>query len=179
MRLPSRTQLKPLLAAFALLGWLAIAAWRGGFGQGIGPARQTLVTLEVLDGDTYRTPQGELIRLLGADTPERAAPWFEGAQEPWASRATDFARAKIQGANRVELLTLGERDAHGRLLAHVCVDGEPLAVLLVEAGLAYPTIPHYGDSGFPEVARSIEARARRPPFQQPWRWRQLHRQSTR
>ena len=133
------------------------------------------MSLEVLDGDTYRLPGGDLVRLLSVDTPERGAPWFEGDQEPWASRASDFAQARIARAARLELLTLDERDAHGRLLAHVLVDGEPLAALLAEAGLAAPTVGRFGDGGFPEHARTVLRRARAPAFEPPWRWRRRHR----
>jgi endonuclease YncB( thermonuclease family) len=173
----ARSLPRPLLLVGGILAWLVVAAWRGGFAQRVAFERRTVVSLEVLDGDTYRIPGGERIRLLGVDTPERSAPWFRGAQEPWASQATEFARARIRAADRVEVLTHGEHDAHGRLLAHVCLDGDPLAALLVEAGLAYPTLARYGDSGFPELGRAIEARARPPAFEPPWRWRRLHRQS--
>jgi len=55
------------------------------------------------------------------------------------------------------------------------VDGEPLAALLVEAGLAYPTVERFGDGGFPELAEEVQARARPPGFEDPWRWRRRHR----
>lgn len=155
--------------------WLALAAWRGNFGQLARPRLEVLAGLEVLDGDTYRLPGGDVVRLLSVDTPERAAPWFDGDQEPWASRASEFARQRIAGAERLELLTLDDRDAHGRLLAHVLVDGEPLAALLAEAGLGAPTLSRYGDGGFPEHARAVEGRARPLSCELPWRWRRRHR----
>lgn len=170
------TRLKRALPVLLLASlWLALAAWRGNFGELTRPRLEALPTLEVLDGDTYRLPGGDLVRLLSVDTPERAAPWFDGDQEPWASRASEFARERIAGAERLELLTLGDRDLHGRLLAHVLVDGEPLAALLAEAGLAAPTLSRYGDGGFPEQARDVAGRSRPLAFELPWRWRRKHR----
>lgn len=165
------------LALLTLLAWLGLAARRGGYGRpapGRSERRVQAQAIEVLDGDTFRV-EGEVVRLLGADTPERSAPWFSGDQEPWASRASDFARARIDGARRVTLLSRGERDARGRLLAHILLDGEPLAGLLVAAGLAFPTAARYGDGGFPDESRRVPALAEPPPFLAPWTWRRRHR----
>jgi endonuclease YncB( thermonuclease family) len=173
--------------------WLTLAARRGGWPPP--PSRAPLAPVStarpaarpdprtpravrggvfVLDGDTLRI-EGQDVRLLGADTPERAAPWFEGAQEPWASRATAWTRGALSGARCVEWLPVGA-DERGRTLGHVWVDGRPLAALLVEAGLAYETVSRFGDGGRPDVARAITSvRRRRLDFEPPWRWRQRHR----
>jgi endonuclease YncB( thermonuclease family) len=166
---------RALFLLLLALCWLALAAWRGSFAQVPPPRSERIEGLEVLDGDTYRLPRGGLVRLLAVDTPERAAPWFEGDQEPWASRASEFARDKLRGAARVELLTRGQRDSHGRLLAHVLVDGDSLAALLAEAGLAAPTLNRFGDGGFPLQARAVQRRARSLAFEAPWRWRRRQR----
>lgn len=175
MRNPLRLALRASLILAVASLWLALAARQGGFGGPEGPRRERVPRLEVVDGDTYRLASGEAVRLLSVDTPERAAPWFEGDQEPWASRASDFARGRLAAASRIELLTYGHRDARGRLLAHVLVDGEPLAALLAEAGLAAPTLARFGDGGFPEQARAVAHRARPPQFELPWRWRRRQR----
>lgn len=172
----ARLQRALILSALSA-GWLLIAAQRGRYAEAPRPRREQGVRLEVLDGDTYRLPSGGLVRLLGVDTPERPAPWFEGDQEPWASLASEFVRAKLAGASQVELRTHDARDERGRLLAHVMIDGEPLAALLAEAGLAAPTLDRYGDGGFPELARAIEQRARPPSFELPWRWRRRQRRA--
>lgn len=165
------------LPLVALLAWLSLAARRGGYGSPApGPTERQVraEAVDVLDGDTFRV-EGEVVRLLGADTPERPAPWFRGDQEPWASRASDLARARIDGAQRVTLLSRGERDARGRLLAHLLLDGEPLAAHLVAAGLAFPTAARYGDGGFPEQAQRVPVLKEPPPFLAPWTWRRRHR----
>ena len=169
------------------LAWVALAAWRGGYFRDDLPASSSapLVSphvervvsarsLEVVDGDTFLL-EGRELRLLGADTPEKGAPWFRGDQEPWASRAADFARDRLARAREVRLCTRGRRDPYERELAHLLVDGEPLAALLVEAGLAYPTVERFGEGGFPHLAAQVVARARPPVFEEPWRWRKRHR----
>jgi len=178
----------PVLAlALVCAVWLTLAARRGGWPPpppvrtarpATAPATRTLRAVQggvfVLDGDTLRI-EGQDVRLLGADTPERAAPWFDGAQEPWASRATAWTRGALSGARCVDWLPVGT-DERGRTLGHVWVDGRPLAALLVEAGLAYETVSRFGDGGRPDVARAITSvRRRRLDFEPPWRWRQKHR----
>lgn len=176
-------RLRPALFGFAFAGWVALAAWRGGCFEPPRPppAERWSVApeeVEVLDGDTYRV-RGRRVRLLGADTPERAAPWFRGDQEPWGSRAAARVRRALDGGRRVTLLTRGRVDARERLLAHLVVDGEPLAALLVREGLACPTLVRFGDGGFPVEAARVEAAAQSRrgalPFRTPWRWRREHR----
>jgi endonuclease YncB( thermonuclease family) len=177
--MPRRSALRLAVLATCALSWVAVAAWRGGYGiTPPAPLTDRVLAprdLQVLDGDTYRI-DGRDMRLLGADTPEKGAPWFRGDQEPWATRATDFARARLRAASRIELRTHGKTDTFGRTLAHVLIDGEPLAALLVEEGLAYPTVKRFGEGGFPRLAAEIVRRARPAPFPPPWEWRREHRQ---
>jgi len=168
-------------ALVAAAGWALLGAGRGGAGPagsaGLdGPRRESFRPDEVVvvDGDTLLV-RGRELRFLGVDTPERGAPWFEGDQEPWASRASGLVRGALDRAGAVVVLSRGARDAYGRELVHVLAGEEPLALLLVEAGLAYPTVDRYGDGGFPELAARIRARARQPRFEPPWRWRRAHR----
>ena len=172
-------RLRPLLVGLLATLLLGSAALRGGYGPTAyppGPRREVVAPedLVVLDGDTFRLGSRTL-RLLGADTPESAAPWFDGDQEPWASLATERVRLELARARRVELVGLGIRGVYERELVHVVVDGRPLAAILVEAGLAYPTVRRYGDLGFPDYALEIVRVARPPPFEPPWRWRSAHR----
>lgn len=161
--------------------WVGLAAGRGGAfdpprapSAGPGARRIEPAQVVVLDGDTYRV-HGREVRLLGVDTPECAAPWFSGDQEPWAGRAAAFARERIARAGRAVLLSWGRRDRFERELVHLVLDGEPLAVALAEAGLAFPTVDRFGDGGFPGIAAQVRERAAACPFQEPWRWRRTHR----
>lgn len=176
-----RSLARALLVPLLLLSWLLLAGGRGGyFGPasppGATPRRRTLQAHEVrvLDGDTFLV-RGELVRLLGADCPEKGAAWFRGDQEPWAGRAQAFSAEALRRAGRIELLKAPAGDERGRALAHLLLDGEPLAALLVEAGLAWPTVSRFGDGGYPQLAAEVLRRARRPEFEPPWRWRRAHR----
>lgn len=127
------------------------------------------------DGDTLRVG-GRSYRLLGYDTPEKSSGAFRGNQEPHASRATDYARNLLYGAEELAL-HVGETDRYNRTLAHAFLDGQSLAVLMVEAEQAYETIRVFGSGGFYELGGEIieAARGRDPDFQAPYRWRQAHK----
>jgi micrococcal nuclease len=133
--------------------------------------------LEVQDGDTVfyrRVP----MRFLGVDTPELKNPelgFYD--DQPYGRKAKEYTRAELRGAKRVTYLS-GGRDRYDRLLVHVFVDGYPLSLKIVEAGLGYETVSFYGDNGFPEISGRILAAARENPdlpFENPYLWRMKHR----
>ena len=133
--------------------------------------------IRVVDGDTFHA--GELtIRILGIDTPEVAHRGQRGDKgQPYGEQASSLTRKLLSESVTVEYLPAG-RDRYGRLLAHVFVDGELLGVKLIEASLAYETVSHYGDNGFPDLAREFEKASQRSPtpqFVEPYRWRKLQR----
>jgi len=67
--------------------------------------------LRVIDGDTIELAGGEIVRLIGVDTPETG--------EPGAGEATRFVRERVEGLT-VWLEADGrDRDAHGRLRRYV------------------------------------------------------------
>jgi len=133
--------------------------------------------LEVEDGDTIFY-QGTAMRFLGVDTPEVRAPEFGFyIDQPYGREAKEFTRMELRKAKRVTYVSDG-LDYYGRLLVHIFVDGYPLSLKIIEAGLGYETVSVYGDSGFPEVARRIlEASRLHPelPFENPYLWRKKHR----
>jgi len=116
--------------------------------------------------------------VLGIDTPEIAHPdlgTFE--DQPYGIAASESTRAWMTRARILEIVP-GGRDMYDRKLAHVFIDGELLACRLVRQGLAYETVSHYGDSGFPDLAQEILDTARsspKPQFEPPYRWKQKHR----
>ena len=140
------------------------------------PSRSGIPVSEIhfLDGDTFRY-HGETVRLLGCDTAECDSSYHHGNQEPWGSRGTEFARKVTQGAVRRTVEYAPINDKYGRRLAHLVLDGVPLAVLLVREGLAYESISRYGDNGFAEYAKMILDAAKKPEFEDPWQWRRNHR----
>ena len=145
--------------------------------------RETLRTVKIEksairpdDGDTFFY-RDLTIRILGIDTPEiihEEHGIFE--DQLYGRAAAAFTDRALKNANIVEYLAF-QPDKYGRLLAHVFVDNQLLAVLLIRAGLAYETVSHYGDNGFPELAEEILNAARqspRPCFEEPYRWRRKH-----
>jgi endonuclease YncB( thermonuclease family) len=129
------------------------------------------------DGDTFDW-KGKPIRVLGIDTPEIAHPGqgtFE--DQPGGVAAAESTQAWMSRARILEIVTDG-RDMYDRRLAHVFVDGELLACRLLRHALAYETVSHYGDNGFPDLAQEILDTARsspKPEFEPPYRWKQKHR----
>ncbi|MBN1825174.1 MAG: thermonuclease family protein [Candidatus Eisenbacteria bacterium] len=129
------------------------------------------------DGDTITF--GDItIRVLGIDTPEIAHPEHGFHEDqPYGREAAARAEELIRAAKRVTYLPY-QNDHYGRLLAHLFIDGDLLGVTLIEEGLAYETVSHYGDNGFPEIAAALLAAAERAPeprFIPPHEWRQEHR----
>ena len=166
-----------VVAGVLFLAWTCLAAGRGGyFDDVLEPATERLSRAEVvvLDGDTILVG-GVKVRLLGVDTPECGAPWFEGDQEPWAGQARDLLVELLASGGEITLQSWGSTDVYDRRLAHLFVAGESVSLRLVQAGLAYPTVQRYGDQGFPELAAQLLQHAKRPTFQVPWRWRREHR----
>jgi len=160
-----------------LIGRLGATFWAEGV------RRQALRTVKIEksairpdDGDTFFY-RDLTIRILGIDTPEiihEEHGIFE--DQPYGPAAAAFTDRALKNAEVVEYLAF-QPDIYGRLLAHVFVDKQLLAVLLIRAGLAYETVSHYGDNGFPELAEEILNAARqspRPCFEEPYRWRRKH-----
>jgi endonuclease YncB( thermonuclease family) len=176
--------LAPAVAA-ALASVAAPGCSRDGSGAGQKPAyrgtvRVQIAQIEFDDGDTFDV-DGKPIRVLGIDTPEIAEPdvgIFE--DQPYGRAAAESTRAWITRARVIELARDG-RDIYDRRLAHVFVDGELLGVKLLEHGLAYENVSHFGDNGFPDLADRILRAAEagpKPPFEPPHRWRKKHQKAT-
>lgn len=130
------------------------------------------------DGDTFET-KGETIRVLGIDTPEIAHPRL-GVHEgqPYGDVAAESTRVWMMRARLLEIVPDG-RDMYGRRLAHVFVDGELLSVRLLRHGLAYETVTHFGDNGFPDLAQQIldtSLASPKPPFEEPYKWKRRQRE---
>ncbi|MEJ2720047.1 MAG: thermonuclease family protein [bacterium] len=133
--------------------------------------------IEFDDGDTFFVNR-EPIRLLGVDTPEIAHPGLGILQgQPFGDAAAESTRVWLEGASVIEYVPDG-KDRYNRRLAHIFIDGELLACRLLRRGLAYETVSHYGDSGFPDLAQRILDAARsspKPQFEQPYKWKAKQR----
>jgi endonuclease YncB( thermonuclease family) len=132
--------------------------------------------IEFDDGDTF-SYAGTVIRFLGIDCPEIKHPDV-GIREdqPFGRAAAESTYAIVLRAKTAEYVLDGD-DYYGRKLGHIFVDGRLLSVMLIERGLAYETVSHYGDNGFPDLAQTIldaSLKAPKPQFENPYRWRRKH-----
>lgn len=98
------------------------------YGLGKAETREVRVT-QVIDGDTIIIRNGESVRIVGIDTPER--------EEPFYSEARDLQQEKVLGKIiRLHACEKEPRDRYGRLLAFVEVGGEDVGIELLLDGLA-------------------------------------------
>ena len=82
----------------------------------------------VVDGDTVKLTNGESVRLVGIDTPERGECGFDESK---------VALERLIRGRRVQLRMSDEdRDGYGRLLRYVDVAGMDTGLRLIRAGLA-------------------------------------------
>ncbi|MBC7543054.1 MAG: thermonuclease family protein [Candidatus Sericytochromatia bacterium] len=97
--------------------------------------------IRVSDGDTIAVqvpgqPKPEKIRLLGIDCPEVAHSAKDPGQEPWGTRAADFAKTLMLNKQvRIET-DVQTRDKYGRMLGYVFVGKTFVNLELVKAGHA-------------------------------------------
>ena len=82
----------------------------------------------VIDGDTVVLANGDRVRYIGMDTPERGEPFFD--------EATEYNRRLVEG-RRVQLVEdESETDRFGRLLRYVFAGDILVNAELVREGLA-------------------------------------------
>ena len=100
--------------------------------------------VSVYDGDTFRCDIDEWpaiigdnigVRIAGIDTPELTDKRLE--VKVLAMRAKKFTDKTLRTAGVIELKNL-ERGKYFRIVADVYVDGQSLAAMLIDAGLAIP-----------------------------------------
>jgi len=108
------------------------------------------VVQTVIDGDTLRLENGERVRLIGINAPERGQPYYEEATA---------ALTELTLGQRVRLeRDVSERDQYDRRLAYVYVGGVMANEELVARGLAkaYPFAP---DTSKEDIFRRAELAA--------------------
>jgi len=82
----------------------------------------------VIDGDTFILSNGEHVRLIGMNTPERGQRGYENATEALVSL--------LDNRKIVLEKDVSERDKYSRLLRYVYADGEFVNEALVKRGYA-------------------------------------------
>lgn len=158
----------PLLVAVAIIAlvFVLVRVFGSGATNG-GPYNQaqpgeprgdgrTLVVTHVVDGDTVDLDNGETVRLVGIDTPERGECGYDEAR----SALVDLVEGKR--------ITLGpsdeNRDRYDRLLRYVDVGEVDAGLRLIEQGLAiarYDSRDGYGRH--PREDRYVRADEDTPP----------------
>ena len=95
--------------------------------------------LDVIDGDTIKLSNGELVRYIGIDTPEiriKQGGEFVYSPQPLSLEAKDFNVKLVQGKYvRVEF-DVEKKDIYGRLLGYCFVDGVLVNSELIKNGYA-------------------------------------------
>ncbi len=101
----------------------------------------------VVDGDTVKVDSEpdlprELavlsVRVRGVDTPETGHRAKCEAERQAGQTASDFARRRVEAAERVVVRNPQWGKWGGRVIAELMLDGEPLAGMLIAAGLGRP-----------------------------------------
>ncbi len=120
------------------------------------PPPDEAVVIRVYDGDTVTIATGDPVRLRWVNTPELRP------LQAFAEEARDLA-ASFVGGKLVQLSYADpNRDAYGRLIADVIIDGVSLEEKLLEAGYAHimliPPIEDDLDHLFEAQARAREQR---------------------
>lgn len=113
-------------------------------------AARTYLVTRVVDGDTVELGNGESVRVVGIDTPERGECGYEAA--------TAHMRRLVQGKQ----VRLGESDEdadrYGRLLRYVNVENRDAGLAQIKAGLAIARYDSRDGYGFhPREPRYIRA----------------------
>jgi len=99
-------------------------------------APYTAIVKQVLDGDTLILNNGEHVRLLGINTPERGKK--QAPDQPLADAAFKRLRSLVQGRGVKLRPGVEPRDRHGRLLATVqAPDGMDVSQMLLSEGLGW------------------------------------------
>ena len=119
----------------------------------IGPEPQVMQGLTValvLDGDTVDLTNGERLRLLGIDTPERGEPFYDDAR---------LLLIRLALGRPARVVTAGrERDKYGRLLGYLYIDDTLLVnKALLDSGLAYLYLFGDTDDGQPITEVLLDA----------------------
>ncbi len=118
-----------------------------------GPPPATATVVNVYDGDTLTLSTGDRVRVRNVNTPELKP------AEAYGIDARDATRSLVDG--KVVTLSYGSttRDGYGRLLASVSVDGQDLALFLLERGFGHLyVIPPIEQDLAPFIAAQEKAR---------------------
>ena len=107
-----------LLAAYTLLGMHTKNT----------NTKELAFVVKVIDGDTVKLANGEKVRLIGVNAPERGHAYYKKARERLSSL--------IEGKGVALERDAENRDQYGRLLRYIFLNGENMNIKMVREGLA-------------------------------------------
>lgn len=84
-----------------------------------GKTAEEAVVRRIVDGDTFETADGDKVRLIGVDTPEKY-----GQVEYYGLEASAFSEKRLKGKSVYLFPDVGKTDRYGRLLRFVFLRGE-------------------------------------------------------
>ncbi|MFH1651241.1 MAG: thermonuclease family protein [Chloroflexota bacterium] len=124
---------KPVLMIVLLLGVAMIGS--GAYYSLLSPQETIAEVLSVIDGDTILLKNGEYVRLIGIDSPEKGDKYYYEAK--------DYLSSLIGGTVRLER-DVENRDKYGRLLRYVYQGDLFVNANMISAGYAtsYPYPPN-------------------------------------
>lgn len=114
--------------------------------------RVTATVVRVIDGDTIELANGNKVRLLGIDAPERGSYYYEEVKQ----RLEQLIKGKTVALER----DVNNKDNFNRLLRYVFVDGVFVNLKLVEEGCAYAYVVAPDEKYINELIEA-EGKARR------------------
>jgi len=92
------------------------------------------IVSKVIDGDTIKLQNGERVRLLGINTPEKGQPYYE--------EATNRLKELIEGKTITLEKDIEDKDQYGRLLRHIYIDDTFVNLEMVREGYANVYVIH-------------------------------------
>ena len=92
------------------------------------PEITSAIVSRIIDGDTIELQNGERVRLLGINTPEKGQPYYE--------EATNRLKELIEGKTVTLEKDAGDKDQYGRLLRHIYIDDTFVNLEMVREGYA-------------------------------------------
>lgn len=121
------------------------------------PVSRRVQIVQVIDGDTVRLDDGNLLRLIGINTPEigRGGRADESGARQAKRRLADW----IEGRQLEFTVGLQPRDHYGRMLGYLSLGGVSVAEQLIEEGLGVATAMA-PDRRLSDCLFAAEARAR-------------------
>ena len=113
--------------------------------------RESVFVQRVIDGDTVDLADGERVRLIGIDTPERGEDGYEEAR----ARLSEL----VLGKSVIFERDLTERDKYNRLLRYIFIDDILINEVMVREGFA-SQFPFGDDRKYQEQIASAEKSAK-------------------